>query len=321
MSGGEEELIRTHFRGATASRDGVWLGIGDDAALLRSPTPDLVAASCDTLIGGVHFPADAPADAIGHRALAVNLSDMAAVGAAPAWALLSLTVPEEDPDWLRSFSRGFAALADRYCVALVGGDTTRGPLSITVTALGRVAEEGVLCRGGAQPGDGVWVTGTLGDAALGLACWCERSHPLAGDAAWLAARLLRPEPRIEAGRMLAGVASAAIDLSDGLALDLSRLLEASGVGAVIDPERLPASASFRAEGGESHHALHGGDDYELCFTLPPAAEARAEELERAAGVAMTRIGTVDERAGLRGRSGGSTWSVEPKGYDHFGGAS
>ncbi len=319
MSGGEAELIRTYFRGMTASQEGVVLGVGDDAALLRPRPQRWLAASCDTLIGGVHFPEDAPPEAVGHRGLAVNLSDMSAMGAAPAWALLSLTLPEEDPAWLDGFSRGFAALADGHGVALVGGDTTRGSLSITVTVLGHVAEHGALCRGGARPGDGIWVTGTLGDAARGLECWRTGPHPLTGDAAWLAGRLLRPEPRVAAGRALAGTATAAIDLSDGLALDLSRLLGESGAGATLDLDALPASDAFRAADGEVRHMLHGGDDYELCFTLPPAAEGGIGEIQRSAGVAMTRIGTVDAEPGLRGRAGGAVRTVEPRGYDHFGG--
>lgn len=321
IGGGEAALIRRYFHTLTVQRHGVELGVGDDSALLDVDGEGRLAACCDTLVADVHFPADIPPEALGHRVLAVNLSDLAAVGATPSWVLLSLTLPEKDPAWLERFSDGFKTLADRFGVALVGGDTTHGPLSVSVTALGWVQGATGLRRSGARPGDGVWVTGTLGDAALGLALWQGRgSGVLSGDPAYLAGRLFRPEPRVAAGQALLGTASAAIDLSDGLATDLSRVLEESGVGATIQLEALPRSPAFIAEGGSEAQLLHGGDDYELCFTLPPLEEAALAHLRERVGVPMTRIGTIEATPGLRGEAGDGTVSaLNPAGYDHFAG--
>ena len=322
IGGSEAALIRRYFHSLTARREGVELGVGDDAALLSTRGLDgVVAACCDTLVADVHFPSDIPPEALGHRVLAVNLSDLAAVGATPSWVLLSLTLPEPDSAWLERFSEGFRTLADRYGIALVGGDTTHGPLSVGVTALGQVAAEAGLCRGGARPGDSIWVTGTLGDAALGLELWQEREEGvLAGDPAYLVGRLFRPEPRVAAGEALLGTATAAIDISDGLAADLSRVLQESGTGATLALERLPRSAAFEAEGGDLRHMLHGGDDYELCFTLPPMEEGELAQLRERIGVPMTRIGEVEEMPGLRGEDGsGTVCALDPEGYDHFAG--
>ncbi len=245
------------------------------------------------------------------------------MGARPAWALLSLTLPERDEAWLERFSEGFKTLADRYGMALVGGDTSRGPLSVTVTALGCVPAGGGMGRGGARPGDGIWVTGTLGDAALGLERWQGREEgPLAGDPAYLVGRLFRPEPRVTAGESLLGVATAAIDISDGLAADLASLLRESGTGTTLSLPALPRSEAFVAESGELRHMLYGGDDYELCVTLPPLDEEALGELRARAGVPMTPIGTVEETPGLRGMDEDGTISaLEPEGYDHFAGCS
>ncbi|MBK1734699.1 thiamine-phosphate kinase [Halorhodospira abdelmalekii] len=312
-------MIRRYFQGLTACREGVVVGIGDDSALLESPAEGGLAVCCDTLVEGVHFPADIPAEALGHRVLAVNLSDIAAVGGEPLWAVLSLSLPQAEPEWLEGFAEGFKRLADRYNVALIGGDTTRGALSVTVTVIGCVAHGQGLRRAGAHPGDEIWVTGTLGDAALGLERWRQRAGlPLTGNAAVLAARLFRPEPRVAAGRALRGVATAAIDLSDGVAVDLSRLLEESGVGATLQLEALPRSAAFIAEGGELAALLHGGDDYELCFTTSPLSAQQVERLAEQAGTTLTRIGAVESTPGLRGVDGaGNTCALQADGYDHF----
>lgn len=317
--GGEAALIRRYFQGLTNQREGVLKGIGDDSAVLESPVDRCLAVCCDTLVEGVHFPADIPAEALGHRVLAVNLSDIAAVGGDPAWAVLSLTLPEDNPQWLECFANGFKLLADRYGVALIGGDTTRGALSITVTLIGKVPKSGGVRRSGAHPGDGIWVTGTLGDAALGLKRWLDRDGlPLSGDPALLAAQLFRPEPRIAAGQAVQGIASAAIDLSDGIAVDLSRLLEESGVGATLVLDELPRSSAYLAEGGDLATLLHGGDDYELCFTAPPLSAAKVEELSQQAGVTLTRVGTVESTPGLRGvDEAGNVCALQTGGYDHF----
>ena len=319
IGGGEAALIRRYFHALTAQRDGVELGVGDDAALLDADTGDRLAACCDTLVADVHFPADIPPEALGHRVLAVNLSDLAAVGARPAWTLLSVTLPEKDPAWLERFSEGFKTLADRYGVALVGGDTTHGPVAVSVTALGWVSDAMGLRRSGARPGDGIWVTGTLGDAARGLELWQGRTgETVSGDPAYLVGRLFRPEPRLAVGQALLGTATAAIDISDGLAADLARVLEESGVGATLSLPALPRSPAFMAEGGTLRHALHGGDDYELCLTVPPSREAEMARLSERLVTPLTRIGTVEETPGLRGEDAdGAVSALDPEGYDHF----
>ncbi|MDX1594620.1 MAG: thiamine-phosphate kinase, partial [Gammaproteobacteria bacterium] len=227
----EFELIARHFAGHD-SHPGVLLGVGDDAALLLPPGPgEVLAVTVDALVSGVHFDPDVEPDSLGHKALAVNLSDLAAMGATPAWFTLALTLPGIDEAWVGRFARGLASLAEAHGVALVGGDTTRGPLAVTIQAAGHVPAGEALRRDGARPGDAVCVTGTLGDAALAL-----RDPPglAAGERDTLRERLLRPTPRLAAGRALRGLAPAAIDLSDGLAADLGHVLVASGVGATLE---------------------------------------------------------------------------------------
>ena len=315
----EFALIARYFSGLDRGA-GVLLGVGDDAALLAGPGPDeALAVTVDTLVEGVHFAPGCDPEALGHKLLAVNLSDLAAMGAEPAWATLALTLPAVDEAWLAALSAGLAALAREHGIALVGGDTTHGPLSLTLTAAGRVPPALALRRGGARPGDAVCVTGTLGDAALAL-----RDPPGldAATRAALRARLDRPTPRLAAGRALRGLAAAAIDLSDGLAADLGHVLDASGVGATVELARLPLAAPLAALAGAGDWALPlgGGDDYELCFTLP---EAGLEELARRdLGVAWTRIGTIDGDPGLRlVAPDGSRYTPPRAGYDHFGDAS
>ncbi len=318
----EFDLI-ARIRARAGTRGDVVLGIGDDAALLQPPPGMQLALTMDTLNAGVHFPAaTAPAD-IGWKSLAVNLSDLAAMGAQPAWCTLSLSLPDGDAAFVDRFLDGFLELAALHAVALVGGDTTRGPLSICVAAHGLVEPERALRRDGASPGDDVWVTGTPGDAAGALAAL------QAGAAVdrTLRARLDRPTPRIAAGRALAGLASACIDLSDGLLADLGHVCAASGVGASIDLESLPTSpalARFRAELRWPWQAC-GGDDYELCFTAPPARrEAIAQALEAAGAVPATRIGRIEPGTGIESGTGvralrpdGSPWMPAAPGYRHF----
>lgn len=321
--GGEAALIHRFFNGLTSRREGVVTGIGDDSAVLESPAEGCLAVCCDTLVEGVHFPSDMPAEALGHRVLAVNLSDIAAVGGEPAWALLSLTMPADNSQWLEGFANGFKLLADRYGVALVGGDTSRGTLAVTVTVIGKLPRSGGMLRSGARPGDGIWVTGTLGDAALGLKRWQSKGdRPLSGDSALLAAQLFRPEPRLAAGRVLRDVASAAIDLSDGVAVDLSRLLEESGVGATLVLDDLPSSEAYIAERGDLSTMLYGGDDYELGFCASSLSAELVEVLSKQAGTRLTRIGTVESTPGLRGvDSAGNVCVLQDDGYDHFAGGS
>jgi thiamine-monophosphate kinase len=313
----EFDLIRRHLTGVGAGRKDVLVDVGDDCALLHVPAGRELAVGIDTLVAGVHFLADCDAAALGWKALAVNLSDLAAVGAEPAWATLALTLPEPDEDWLAAFASGFGELALREEVRLVGGDLTRGPLTVTVQAHGFVPSGHALRRGGAKPGDLVCFSGALGDAGLAL------RHLLRGEPvdAYLRQRLERPTPRVALGEVLRGVATAAIDLSDGLAADLGHILTASGVGARIELARLPLADQVAAAVGAAndwHLPLASGDDYELCFTLPPAAAGQLPVLAGAAGCPLTVIGEVVGQGGLTLiRADGSAWTPGAGGYDHF----
>ncbi len=267
----EFDLIREFFSKHTCGRRDLLLGVGDDCALVQPPSGMELAVTCDTLVEGVHFDPGADPEALGHKSLAVNLSDLAAMGAEPAWVTLALTLPRSDPDWLRAFSLGFSTLASRYHVALIGGDTTRGPLSITVTAHGLVAPGTSLRRSGARAGDLIYVTGTLGDGALALLCR-QGAYSIEDGLADLELRLDRPQPRLDAGRSLLGIASSAIDISDGLISDLGHICEQSGVGARLLLEQIPTTTHverYLQQGGRWSTVIAGGDDYELCFTVPP----------------------------------------------------
>jgi thiamine-monophosphate kinase len=300
-----------------ATRDDVVLGIGDDAAILAVPRDRQLVVAMDTLNAGVHFPDDTAPAHIGWKALAVNLSDLAAMGARPAWCTLSLSLPASDSRWLEGFLDGFLALAARHGVALVGGDTTRGPLSVCVTAHGLVVPGGALRRDGALVGDDVWVTGTLGDAAGALAQW----RGGGGRVPALRERLDRPLPRVEAGLALAGLAHAAIDVSDGLLADLGHVCAASGVGAEIELGALPVSPALAgAFDLARRRAMQctGGDDYELCFSLPRERRDEIAAIAEAAGVAMTRIGrVVDGDAVVVLDDDGNPRQMLRSGFDHF----
>ena len=312
----EFELV-DRIRQRAGSRDDVVLGIGDDAAVLRMPAGCELVVATDTLNTGVHFPHDsAPAD-IGWKALAVNLSDLAAMGAEPAWCTLSLSLPHPDMAWIDGFLDGFLALASRHGMALVGGDTTRGPLSICVTVHGFVEQGRALRRDGARTGDDVWVTGTLGDAAAALA------QLQAGGVAdpTLRLRLDRPEPRVGFGHAIADIAHACIDLSDGLLQDLGHVCGASGVGAHVQVDALPASATLASRStGDTLRGEQacGGDDYELCFTAAPEARARIQAIAEGQGVAATCVGRIVAGAGVEAvRADGRPWSPPRSGYAHF----
>lgn len=316
----EFQLIDRYFSGCSAS-PGLVLGTGDDAALIRPRADRELAVCMDTLVSGVHFPADAPAVTVGHKSLAVNLSDLAAMGAEPRWALLALTIPSADEEWLAAFSAGFLALAKTFGIQLIGGDTTRGTLTITVQAMGELEPGTALRRSGARVGDDVYVTGTLGDAALGLRLWQAGEAPLEGARARLVDRLNRPTPRVALGRRLRGLATAAIDISDGLCADLGHVLEASGVGATIETGRLPLSDEFRRlcpAGRGLALASRGGDDYELCFTAPVSAREAIETVSEAEGVSASIIGTVEPAPGLRAvDEHGARVRLDGGGFDHF----
>ena len=316
---GEFDLIG-RIRARAGTRPDVLLGIGDDAALLRVPAGFELAVSTDTLIAGIHFPDDTtPAD-IGWKSLAVNLSDLAAMAATPAWAVLALTLPSDDVAWLDGFLDGFEELARRHDVALVGGDTTRGPLSITITVHGFALAGAALRRSGARVGDDIWATGTLGDAAGALAQW-RRGGP---RSAKLRYRLDRPTPRLAEAIALRRLASAAIDISDGLAADLGHLLEASKVGAQLDLGRLPTSRILADHFADEHERwrlqLAGGDDYELCFTASPANALAIEQALAACDASATVVGVVTSDPGLMlNTPEGEVFDVRADGYDHFAG--
>lgn len=299
------------------TRGDVALGIGDDAALLRVPTGHELVVATDTLNSGVHFPRDtAPAD-IGWKSLAVNLSDLAAMGGAPAWCTLSLSLPHADEAWLDGFLDGFISLADAHGVALVGGDTTRGPLSICVTAMGLVPGGCALRRDAAQVGDDVWVTGTLGDAAAALA---QLQAGGVADPA-LRERLDRPQPRVAFGQALRGMAHACIDLSDGLLQDLGHVCRASGIGARVDVDALPVSAALAARSRDDTlrgEQACGGDDYELCFTAPAATRDSVLRAAADASLQVARIGAMVAGQGVRAAlADGSQWIPPRSGYAHF----
>jgi thiamine-monophosphate kinase len=303
----EFDLIRRLARTTAVPRADVVLGIGDDAALLEPARGKLLAVAMDTLVEGVHFPVGTEADAIGWKALAVNLSDLAAMGAEPAWATLALTLPRAEPAWLASFARGFVRLARRHRVALVGGDTTRGPLTVTVQVHGFVPRRAAITRSGARVGDAIYVSGTPGDAAAGLAvrmaAQARRQRDPAGNRERLVARLEYPAPRVGLGLALRGVASAAVDVSDGLVQDLGHIVAGSGVGARLDAAALPLSRALTAvcddEAQCLRHALAGGDDYELAFTVPPRRERLLAQRVAPIGVRVTRIGEVVAGGGVR----------------------
>jgi thiamine-monophosphate kinase len=289
------------------------LGVGDDCALLRPDAGLDLAVTTDMLVEGRHFLADADPRALGHKALAVNLSDLAAMGATPRWATLALALPQAEAAWLAEFSAGFFALAERFGVDLIGGDTTRGALrTICITAIGEVPPGMALPRNGARPGDDIWVSGELGGASLGLV------HPEIPAAA---ERLDAPEPRVELGERLRGLAHAAIDVSDGLAGDLTHILERSQVGALVQYDRIPRPQYLRGlkeEELEKNCVLSGGDDYELLFTAPSARASELEALGREIGIALSRIGTVqrgEARLTVLDRDGSPI--TYRGGFDHF----
>lgn len=320
------DLIRTE---CALQRSDVALSIGDDAAVVNVPSGQQLVVCTDTLIAGRHFPINTRATDIGWKSLAVNLSDLAAMGAAPAWALIALSLPESDADWVRDFARGFAELAAVHEVALVGGDTTRGPLAITVTALGHVPAGQALTRAGAGVGDAILICGRLGEAAAGLAYLGHA--PMSGrngqqeqDARarhWVNA-LNRPTPLLAVGRALRGIASSAIDVSDGLLADLGHVMRASGVGAEIELDSLPGYIELRDALGVDvarDCVLAGGDDYALCCTVPASGVDAAIAAVRQSGCAdVSVIGRVLATPGVKVRDySGQHIIVERTGWNHF----
>lgn len=316
----EFELIRRFFRN-TATRGNVVCGVGDDAAILRLPQKNQLVVSVDTLVADVHFPAQAPAELIAERALRVSLSDLAAMGAEPMWFTLALTLPEVDAVWLENFSAGLFNAAKHYGCDLVGGDTTKGPLTISVQVMGAVAAGDALLRSGAREGDRVYVTGCLGDGAAALSV-IKNELPVEKSAShYLLNRFYRPEARFAEAKKIAGLASSAIDISDGLINDLAHICEASGVGAKIDVENLPISSAVRASASlpqQEAWALAGGDDYELCFTVPENNIAAVEQLINVDGFAATLIGKIINGDSVACYRNGQAVTPAKRGYQHFG---
>jgi thiamine-monophosphate kinase len=314
----EFELIAKYF---TRPAPGAVLGVGDDAALLAVAPGRELAVTTDMLVEGVHFYSDADPGALGHKALAVNLSDLAAMGATPRYALLALALPQANESWVSAFASGFFALAELHGVELVGGDTTRGPLAICIQALGEVGTGAALRRDGARPGDDIWISGTLGGAAAALA---HRQGGLKLPAAVLARcqeRLDRPTPRVGLGCALAGLASAAIDVSDGLLADLGHVCERSQVGAVIRYASLPCPAGLaplRQDAVVMRAITAGGDDYELCFTAPAHHRAAIEALAARLPLQLARIGAIVDGAGVALLDeNGRRLAPGKAGFDHF----
>ncbi len=320
----EFDLITRYFGQDGAldqCRSDVELGIGDDAAIVNIPAGQSLVMSLDTLVSGVHFPDNTSAEDIAYKALAVNLSDMAAMAAEPSWLLLGLTLPQADADWLEGFSRGLAQLANQHGLALIGGDTTHGPLTVSVQVNGLVPQGQALRRSGAQPGDLIYVSGQLGDAGLGLKlALAELDIELSSQRRqYFLQRLNHPTPRLELGLALRGLATAAIDVSDGLLADLGHILQASRMGASINIEQLPLADEVR---GLTEQwwcmPLTAGDDYELCFTLPPEKQAQFEKTIRAMECPCRCIGRIDAEPGLNLLLDGRRIDSENlKGYLHF----
>ncbi|TAK62003.1 thiamine-phosphate kinase [Methylobacter sp.] len=306
----EFALIQRFFTRQRIKNPSTRLGIGDDCALVSIPDGFELAITTDTMVENVHFFAGADPELLGHKLLAVNLSDLAAMGAQPVSVTLALTLPNVNESWLTAFAKSFLSLAERYSVDLIGGDTTSGPLTLTVQAMGLVPKGRALMRSAAQPGDFIYMTGFLGDAGLGLKI--NQGYVCADPEAALT-RFNRPEPQIEAGQALIGIANACIDLSDGLAGDLGHILEQSRVGACLDWKSLPLSnavQSYINDTGDWRMPLTAGDDYELCFTVSPE---QADKLT----VAATKIGIIESQPGLRLNKSGHIQPLEVKGFEHF----
>jgi thiamine-monophosphate kinase len=314
----EFDLIARHFTRATP---GAVLGVGDDCALL-APTPGMqLAVSSDMLLEGRHFsPQDSPAG-LGHKSLAVNLSDLAAMGATPRWATLSIALPEADDAWLTAFARGLFRMADLHGIELVGGDTTRGPLTISITVMGEIPPGQALRRDGARAGDDIWVSGVLGSAAMALAYRQGRLSMDQIDAARVLPALYLPMPQVELGIALRGIAHSAIDISDGLLGDLGHILERSNMGATLEFAALPTLPVMQAylhEAVARNCVLAGGDDYELCFTAPPSGRDAVLAAAADVDVAVTRIGRIQAEPGLTVLdASGQALTLDQTGYDHF----
>lgn len=316
----EFDLIARYFTRPSRRFSPVALGIGDDCALLTPPHGSQMAISSDMLVEGRHFFPGADAFQLGHKCLAVNLSDLAAMGAAPVGFTLALSLPEANAEWLAPFSNGLLALADRHDCELIGGDTTKGPLNICITIFGQVPPEQSLRRDAAQPGDDIWISGTLGDARLALAGY-RNELPLDKDTlSGAAPRMHAPTPRVGLGVALRGIARAAIDISDGLIGDLGHILHRSGVGASLDVDLLPAGPMLAAQSDELRRrfTLAGGDDYELCFTAPANRRDDVLAAGSLSSTPLSRVGSIEAAPGLRLEDAdGKPLALQLTSFDHF----
>jgi thiamine-monophosphate kinase len=316
----EFELIARYFTRPLRRNSRVALGVGDDCTLL-APSPGMhLAVSSDMLVEGRHFFPDADPKKLGHKCLAVNLSDLAAMGAKPLAFTLALAMPAARPEWLAPFAEGMFALADQYDCELIGGDTTKGPLNICITIFGEVPLQQALRRDAAQIGDDIWVSGTLGDARLALAGYRKELELEKTALEAAAARLHAPMPRVALGLALRGVAHAAIDLSDGLIGDLGHILERSGVGAILNADALPFGPILSRQTPEwqRRFALAGGDDYELCFTAPATTRETILAAAHAAMTPVARVGTIVDEPGLRlTDANGASLHLQLASFDHF----
>lgn len=316
----EFELIKHYFDSRRTEGDQIVLGIGDDCAILQTNPNKHLAISSDMLVSGRHFFPDADPIGLGHKCLAVNLSDLAAMGAKPVAFTLALALPEANPTWLEAFAQGMFALADAHDCKLIGGDTTKGPLTICITIFGELPHGQALRRDAAQVGDDIWISGTLGDARLALAGYW-KEHTLSDELHQQAAtRMHTPTPRIALGQALLGVANAALDISDGLIGDLGHILDRSRVGAVLNVDRLPPGPVLAQQTRDLRRAftLAGGDDYELCFTAPVHQRETVLAAGQSSGTAVTRVGSVEAEPGLRLLdSHGQVYRHQLKSFDHF----
>ncbi len=316
----EFDLIDRYFSGLSPVDNRVSCGIGDDAAIISVPEAEELLVSVDTLVSDVHFLAATDPGDIGYKSLAVNISDIAAMGGTPRWATLALTLPEIDPDWVEAFAGGFAGIASRFGISLIGGDTTQGPLSITVQVMGTVAQGRGIRRDGARPGDLIFVSGYLGSA--GLACKLLKDNPDNRDIpSCCLQRLLQPEPRVELGRQLCNLASASIDVSDGLAADLNHILESSGVAAGVQLAHIPLCREVQKLEDKDliwQTALAAGDDYELCFTIAADQQTELQHRIKNLDYPLTCIGSITAGEGLGwfGENGDEV-QLQLEAYQHF----
>jgi len=314
----EFDLIKHYF---TRPNRHVVLGIGDDAALLQPTRGVELVVSTDMLVEGTHFFSNAEPRLLGGKTLAVNLSDMAAMGATPRWATLSVALPRVNSVWIKKFATGFFEMADEFGVELIGGDTTRGPLALCVQIMGEVPQGTALRRDGAKVGDDVWVSGTLGDAALALAHYHKKIKLDPQSLAFCASRLHAPTPRVTLGKSLRAIAHSAIDISDGLLADFNHILARSKVAGEIEFNKFPQSVAMQryAETVVAQQAqLAGGDDYEVCFTAAPESQKKISAIARKLSLPLTRIGVIKSGKGLKLiDEAGKTMKLPKLGYDHF----